>query len=79
MELGLAGEHQRLNAALAVTLVRTWVQRSPSPPPALVAAEKQLASSGALAACYLDGLASCHWPGRAQVREKGPGLRVRGM
>jgi hypothetical protein len=54
--------------------VRTWAQRSASPPPALVAAERQLAGGGTLAPCYVDGLATCYWPGRAQVGSQTPTL-----
>jgi hypothetical protein len=58
---------QRLNAALAITLCRTYAQRVPNPPPALAAGEEMFTEQGMLPACYVEGLQTCTWPGRAQV------------
>ncbi|EIE20887.1 putative folylpolyglutamate synthetase [Coccomyxa subellipsoidea C-169] len=80
LELGLAGQHQRSNAALAISLAAAWeAQRA-----------RQLGTSGAadaaaqaeaaerraalvagrqLPAEYREGLRACHWPGRAQLVE----------
>lgn len=72
LRLGLAGEHQKVNASLALTLAATWEARSP------VAAAKQgeraaqraqqLLQGGVVAPEYAAGLALAQWPGRAQVR-----------
>jgi len=67
VELGLAGEHQKLNAALAVKLCRVWAQREPSAPEAMKRAEGAIAEYKVLPALYLQGLKKCRWPGRAQV------------
>lgn len=70
VKIGLAGAHQRLNAALAVQLCRTWAARAPSPPPNAAADEAELAA-GRLPAAYATGLAATTWPGRAQVLHLG--------
>ncbi|BDA42444.1 Folylpolyglutamate synthase [Coccomyxa sp. Obi] len=80
LELGLAGQHQRSNAALAICLAAAWeAERA-----------RQLRGSGAVDAVaqaeaaerrvhslagrripheYREGLRACHWPGRAQLVE----------
>ncbi|CAM9579198.1 unnamed protein product [Lampetra fluviatilis] len=63
-DLGLAGEHQRLNATLALQLSRAWLRRFPGPglgaPPA--------------PPTTLDGrrLKETEWPGRSQIMRRGP-------
>lgn len=76
--LGLAGEHQRINAALAVALARTWeagcewatgLQSAGGrerEAPARAERLKQL-GGGHLPEVYLQGLQSCRWAGRSQV------------
>ncbi|KAJ2757726.1 Folylpolyglutamate synthetase, partial [Coemansia nantahalensis] len=51
-QLGIAGDHQRTNAALAAALCRTWAERTGRTPadPAWITA----------------GLAAARWPGRTQ-------------
>lgn len=64
IQLGLAGAHQKLNAALAVRLVREWAFRTrPEWGPA---AEAALAA-GELPEAFRRGLAKTEWWGRAQV------------
>lgn len=64
IELGLAGAHQKQNAALAVRLVREWAFRErPAWGPA---AEAELAA-GELPETFRAGLAKTEWWGRAQV------------
>lgn len=64
IKLGLAGQHQKLNAALAVRLVREWAfQTRPAWGPAV---ERDL-SSGELPETFRAGLAKTQWWGRAQV------------
>ena len=64
VKLGLAGAHQKLNAALAVRLVREWAFRErPAWGPA---AEAELAA-GELPETFRRGLAKTEWWGRAQV------------
>ena len=64
--LGLAGAHQKLNAALAVKLLRVWAEKTPSPPSWGPAAEEELAA-GRLPATWRAGLAKTEWWGRAQI------------
>lgn len=64
--LGLAGAHQRLNAAVAVQLLREWARNAPSPPAWGPAAEEELAA-GRLPATWRAGLAKTEWWGRAQI------------
>ncbi|GAB4823124.1 hypothetical protein N2152v2_010170 [Parachlorella kessleri] len=71
LRLGLAGEHQKVNASLALTLAATWEARSP------VAAAKhgqraqqraqQLLQDGVVGRDYAAGLEAARWPGRAQI------------
>jgi hypothetical protein len=84
ISVGLAGDHQRLNASLAVVLVRSWEQHalaqqhSGSAPSgshkfdgALLAAAAerlQQLQRGVLPAAYCAGLQGAAWPGRSQVR-----------
>mmetsp|Transcript_6708 Transcript_6708/g.22311 ORF Transcript_6708/g.22311 Transcript_6708/m.22311 type:complete len:521 (+) Transcript_6708:452-2014(+) len=64
--LGLAGAHQRTNAALALALARTWAQRTPDPPADAASAEQALAERK-LPPAYARALAQASWPGRAQT------------
>jgi folylpolyglutamate synthase/dihydropteroate synthase len=81
VSVGLAGEHQVLNASLAVALVRSWEQRAVLQPPSTTSsssshptAETTAASerlqqlqSGVLPLQYCEGLQKAAWPGRSQV------------
>ena len=64
VKLGLAGAHQKLNAALAVRLVREWALRER---PAWGAAAEAELAVGELPEAFRAGLAKTEWWGRAQV------------
>ena len=68
LELGLAGEHQRQNAALAVALAAEWEARS-GVKVAGEAARKRAESvaAGVLPPEYAAGLQLARWPGRGQI------------
>jgi folylpolyglutamate synthase len=69
--LGLAGEHQRVNAALAVALAGAFEARAAAdgagPDPAAAAARAAALARGELPTEYAAGLAACAWHGRAEV------------
>eukprot|EP01147_Barroeca_monosierra_P000561 gene561-3878_t len=76
--LGLSGEHQKVNAALAIQLTRTWqtwmltkeyglLERNPQPSQDILP-EVIL---DPLSPAERDGLSTCRWPGRAQVLQRG--------
>lgn len=70
VRLGLAGDHQKLNAALAVSLASTWEARSGvAAARGLAGAEERAAAvvGGVLPAEYKEGLEKAHWPGRSHV------------
>lgn len=70
VRLGLAGDHQKLNAALAVALASTWEARSGvAAARGLAGAEQRAAAvaEGVLPAEYKEGLERAHWPGRSHV------------
>ncbi|CAM6095551.1 unnamed protein product [Calypogeia fissa] len=62
LKLGLNGEHQRINAALAIALCRRWAQRSGNEEHWTKALQ-----TGGLPEPYVLGLASTRWPGRAEI------------
>jgi hypothetical protein len=69
IRIGLAGMHQRMNAALAVALAGAWEAS-----PAARACKGEHARLRAEAVTnhvlpieYIEGLAAARWPGRAQV------------
>jgi folylpolyglutamate synthase len=64
IELGLAGAHQKQNAALAVRLVREWAFRER---PKWGPAAESLLAAGELPETFRSGLAKTEWWGRAQV------------
>jgi len=70
IQLGLAGDHQRDNASVALQLARNWIVRAasnaPGPAKKLLKVEAQL-SSLQLPEEVVAGLANARWPGRAQV------------
>lgn len=79
LELGLAGQHQRSNAALAICLAAAWEAerarqlRSSGVADAVVQAEAAERRAHSVAGRqvpheYREGLRACHWPGRAQVK-----------
>lgn len=62
-EIGLAGEHQRINASLALRLCAVWME----------AQQKQHKKMGDKEAFWTSaevhaGLSECVWPGRCQVK-----------
>lgn len=78
ISVGLAGEHQLLNASLAVALVRSWEQQAATKQQqqqqqelggGAAGAERRLQQlqQGLLPQEYCQGLARAAWPGRSQV------------
>ncbi|GAQ83711.1 folylpolyglutamate synthase [Klebsormidium nitens] len=65
ISLGLAGDHQRINAALAVALCRAWTERAG--PTAQLDNLRQAMQRKRLPDSFRRGLASVEWPGRAQI------------
>ncbi|KAL4436660.1 hypothetical protein ABPG75_003799 [Micractinium tetrahymenae] len=67
--LGLAGEHQKLNAALALALAGTWEGLAGGAAGGGAAAAERAAevAAGRLPAVYAAGLAAASWPGRGQI------------
>ncbi|NWV32826.1 FOLC protein, partial [Grantiella picta] len=85
LELGLAGSHQRSNAALALQLARTWLQRlrclscpglgelkEVPPCTELVGRPVPLAPAFRLTDAMIQGLRDTEWLGRTQVLSHGP-------
>ncbi|NWV26928.1 FOLC protein, partial [Origma solitaria] len=82
LELGLAGAHQRSNAALALQLARTWLQRrgcqglgelkEVPPSTELVGRPVPLAPAFQLTDAMIQGLRDTEWLGRTQVLSHGP-------
>jgi folylpolyglutamate synthase len=76
--LGLAGDHQLQNAALAVELARVWLTAHPafvSDGDAVVARAAR-SSIAALPHKFKDGLANTSWPGRCQTTKVSPHLTM---
>lgn len=70
VRLGLAGEHQKLNAALALALAGTW--EASAPVAAAVGGDAAAQRAAAVAAGrlppeYVAGLEAASWPGRGQI------------
>ncbi|XP_005527266.1 PREDICTED: folylpolyglutamate synthase, mitochondrial isoform X1 [Pseudopodoces humilis] len=82
LELGLAGAHQRSNAALALQLARTWLQRrgcqglgelkEMPPSTELLGRPVPLAPAFRLTDAMIQGLRDTEWLGRTQVLSHGP-------
>ncbi|NWR83601.1 FOLC protein, partial [Furnarius figulus] len=82
LELGLAGAHQRSNAALALQLARTWLQRhgcqglgelkEVPPSPELAGRSVPLAPAFRPTDAMIQGLRDTEWLGRTQVLCHGP-------
>ncbi|XP_009567867.2 folylpolyglutamate synthase, mitochondrial isoform X1 [Cuculus canorus] len=82
LELGLAGAHQRSNAALALQLARTWLQRrgcwglgelkEALPGAELVGRPVPLAPAFQPTDAMIQGLRDTEWLGRTQVLPRGP-------
>jgi len=62
LRLGLSGDYQKLNASLAIQLVHCWLSHVSSK--SLPHSTEMLNS---LNQTYVNGLAQCHWNGRAQI------------
>lgn len=60
--LGLAGEHQRENASLAIRLASEWEEQTNKD-----VKRPQMVKQGILPSEYARGLQSVRWPGRSQV------------
>jgi folylpolyglutamate synthase len=71
LQLGLSGEHQRINAALAVTLAAQWEALSPvaEAMQGKVAQERarSVLEDGVIPGQYVTGLELAYWPGRGQI------------
>ncbi|PRW33995.1 folylpolyglutamate synthase isoform X1 [Chlorella sorokiniana] len=70
VRLGLAGDHQKLNAALALALAGTWEATAPVAAAVSGEAAAQRAAevaAGRLPAEYVAGLEAASWPGRGQI------------
>lgn len=65
LQLGLGGDHQRVNGALAVALCKQWVMKRP-PSDHTNGLQKAL-SSGRLPDSFVKGLQLTKWAGRAEV------------
>ncbi|XP_072908864.1 folylpolyglutamate synthase, mitochondrial isoform X1 [Hemitrygon akajei] len=83
LSLGLAGDHQKLNASLALQLSRTWLQHHHHPdfPPRQEAqdfAEQHLKQSPPVSLSFcpstamVEGLRDTEWLGRSQILKRGP-------
>ena len=79
-ELGLAGDHQRLNATLAAQVCRTWLretghwtQNDDRPMQSNLASSLTEAEPFVLPQQFYLGLRSCYWPGRNEVLRR-PGV-----
>uniref|UniRef100_A0A669CMF0 Folylpolyglutamate synthase n=1 Tax=Oreochromis niloticus TaxID=8128 RepID=A0A669CMF0_ORENI len=66
LHLGLAGQHQRSNASLALQLSHTWLQRRCLPGPRCKGPACILVT-----VCLSSGLADAQWPGRTQTLKHG--------
>ncbi|KDE04362.1 hypothetical protein MVLG_05241 [Microbotryum lychnidis-dioicae p1A1 Lamole] len=85
IKLGLAGAHQRINASLAVGLVRSFLA-SPRLPPAYSSSALDASTSTSLASCLIapqplpsrivKGLEATRWPGRCQIERDTQSLSV---
>ncbi|XP_073333929.1 folylpolyglutamate synthase, mitochondrial-like [Pagrus major] len=76
LRLGLAGQHQRSNASLALQLSHTWLQRRCLPDKSF--SSSSVENTGRLQATgfkpspiMLKGLADTEWPGRTQTLKHG--------
>lgn len=69
LKLSLSGEHQRVNASLAVQLAAAWEGAAGGPRARERAA---LVARGVLPEEYQAGLQAAAWPGRSQVRPAAP-------
>lgn len=65
LQLGLAGDHQRINASLAVALCRSWAKKRGSEDH--IAMVESAFEKGDLPEVYKVGLSITRFPGRAQV------------
>ncbi|KAM6986799.1 folylpolyglutamate synthase, mitochondrial [Aplochiton taeniatus] len=82
LTLGLAGQHQRFNATLALQLCHSWLQRrclpghspttSPASSPTTDASGVPQAAGFQPSAAMQKGLAETEWPGRTQTLKHGP-------
>ncbi|KAL2624078.1 hypothetical protein R1flu_008323 [Riccia fluitans] len=66
LQLGLRGDHQRMNASLAVALCKIWAERTSN------LEHWRTAKEGGLPESYVRGLARTRWPGRAEIVEDNP-------
>lgn len=74
LSLGLAGQHQRSNASLALQLSHTWLQRHVLTDPASSVEFSGVSSAPAFqpSPAMIKGLAETEWPGRNQTLKHGP-------
>ena len=64
--IGLQGNHQRVNASLAVSLCHAWEERCGGTTP-ISKRRCELLAAGVLPREYEEGLRQASWPGRSQV------------
>ncbi|GMT31349.1 hypothetical protein PFISCL1PPCAC_22646, partial [Pristionchus fissidentatus] len=76
--VGIDGDHQKTNLALALQLARSWLRRErPEMERRLWSAEEeeengwQPGAAFAVPAVWAEAIARCHWPGRSQILECG--------
>ncbi|XP_063062405.1 folylpolyglutamate synthase, mitochondrial-like [Engraulis encrasicolus] len=76
VRLSLVGDHQRINASLALQLSHSWLQRRHLPDKHLSAAAEYRGVTQAKgftpSPIMLKGLADTEWPGRTQTLRRGP-------
>ncbi|KAK2872353.1 hypothetical protein QQF64_018050 [Cirrhinus molitorella] len=76
LRLGLAGQHQRSNASLALQLSHTWLQRhfltDPASSSPVEFSDVSPASAFQPSPAMIKGLAETEWPGRNQTLKHGP-------
>mmetsp|Transcript_12213 Transcript_12213/g.32427 ORF Transcript_12213/g.32427 Transcript_12213/m.32427 type:complete len:536 (-) Transcript_12213:46-1653(-) len=70
--VGLAGQHQRVNAALAVALCLTWEARNKHAEDVKAGDEAPSYLNEPITPEYREGLQAARWPGRAQVEDDEP-------
>ncbi|GMT05069.1 hypothetical protein PENTCL1PPCAC_27243, partial [Pristionchus entomophagus] len=75
LQVGIDGEHQKTNLALALQLARGWLRRErPEMERKLWTGEETSWSAGAPFAVpsqWAEAIGHCHWPGRSQILERG--------
>uniref|UniRef100_A0A669E399 Folylpolyglutamate synthase n=1 Tax=Oreochromis niloticus TaxID=8128 RepID=A0A669E399_ORENI len=73
LHLGLAGQHQRSNASLALQLSHTWLQMRDNSLPYITVNNGRMLQATAFtpSPMMVKGLADTEWPGRSQTLKRG--------